>query len=114
MYFDGASEGLKTTLGDNTDKSAGIGIIFITLDNGVIMHLLTLSSGCSNNETKYEALITGFKPALKIPIDDIIIYRDSKLVIHQMNGLYHIKKPSLTLYFKRAKDLAKLFWHLKI
>lgn len=31
-----------------------------------------------------------------------------------MNGLYHIKKPSLTPYFQRTKDLAKLFRCLQI
>lgn len=76
------------------------------------MHSLTLTKGCSNNEIEYGALITGLELALEIPIEDLIIYGDSKLVIHQMNGLYHIKKLSLMPYFQRAKDLTKLFWHL--
>lgn len=76
------------------------------------MHSLTLTKGCSNNETEYEALIAGLELALEIPIDGLTIYGDLELVIHQINGLYHIKKSSLTPYFQWAKDLARLFRHL--
>lgn len=54
----------------------------------------------------------GLVLALEIPIDNLTIYGYSKLVIRQMNDLYHIKKSSLTLYFQKTKDLAKLFWWL--
>lgn len=114
MFFDRASRGRSATLGDNTNKSSGIDIIFVTPDNGVIMHSLTLTEGRLNNETEYKALIVGIELALEIPIDDLIVYRDSELVIRQMNGLYHIKKPSLTPYFQRAKDLARMFRCLHI
>lgn len=63
------------------------------------MHSLTLIEGHSNNDTEYETLIVGLELALEIPIDDLTIYGNSKLIIHQMNGLYHIKKLSLTPYF---------------
>lgn len=43
MLFDGASRGPSTALGDNIDKSSGIGIVFVTSDNGIIMHSLTLT-----------------------------------------------------------------------
>lgn len=114
MFFDRESWDPSITLRDNTDKSSRIGIIFITLDNGIIMHSLTLTEGHSNNETEYEALIAGLELALEIPIDDFIVYGDSKLVVCQMNGLYHIKKPSLTPYFQKAKYLTKMFRHLQI
>lgn len=58
MYFDDASKGLVSALGDNSYKSSKIGIIFVTLDNVIIMHSLTQSQGCFNNETECEALIT--------------------------------------------------------
>lgn len=70
--------------------------------------------GHSNNDTEYEALIVGLELTLEIHIDDLTIYGDSELVIHQMNGLYHIKKLSLKPYFQRAKDLAGLFRRLQI
>lgn len=45
MFFDGASRGPSITLGDNTNKSSGIDIIFVTPDKGIIMHSLTLMEG---------------------------------------------------------------------
>lgn len=86
-------------MGDNTNKSSGVGIVFVTPDNGIIMHSLILTKGCSNNEIECEALIAGLELALKIPIDNLIVYEDSELIIRQMNGLYHIKRLSLTPYF---------------
>lgn len=92
MFFNRASWGLSITPGDNTGKSLGIGIAFVTPDNGVNMHSLTLTEGGSNNEIEYEALIMGLELALEIPVDNLTVYGDSKLIIHQTNGLYHIKK----------------------
>lgn len=67
------------------------------------MHSLTLSQGCSNNETEYKALTVGLELALEIPVDDLTAYGDLELVIRQMNGLYQIKKSSLTPYFQKHK-----------
>lgn len=114
ISFNGASRDPSIALGDNTDKSSGIGIIFVTPDNGIIMYSLTLMEGHSNNETKYEALIIGLELALEIPIDGLTVYGNLEIVVRQMNGLYHITKLSLTPYFQRAKDLAKLFRCLQI
>lgn len=77
MFFDGTSQGQSGAPGDNTNKSLGIDIVFVTPDNGIIMYSFMLTEGCSNNETEYEALIAGLELALKIPIDDLMVYRDS-------------------------------------
>lgn len=87
MFFDGASRGPSAAPGDYTNKSLGVSIVFITPDNGIILHSLTLTEGHSNNETEYEALIVGLELALKIPIDNLVVYRDLELIIGQMNGL---------------------------
>lgn len=79
MFFDEASQGPSAAPGDNVDKSSGIDIVFVTLNNGIVMHSLTLTEGCSNNETEYEALIIGLELALKIPIDDLMVYGDSMI-----------------------------------
>lgn len=38
MYFYGALRGPTSASSDNTNKSCGIGIIFVALDNGVCTH----------------------------------------------------------------------------
>lgn len=81
MFLDGASWGPSVAPRDNIDKFLGIGIIFVTPDNGIIIHSLTLTEGHSNNETEYEALIARLELALEIPIHDLTIYGDSELVV---------------------------------
>lgn len=100
MFFDGASRGPSATPRDNIDKFSRINIIFFTPDNINIMYSLTLTEECSNNETEYEALIAWLELVLKISVDNLTIYGDLELVICQMNGLYHIKKASLTPYLQ--------------
>lgn len=78
------------------------------------MHSLHLSQGCSNNKTKYKALIVGLELDLELPVETLTIYGDFELSIRQMNELYHIKKLSLTPYLKKAKELEKLFRGLYI
>lgn len=45
IFFDGASRGPFAALGDYIDKSSRVDIIFVTPDNGIIMHSLTLTEG---------------------------------------------------------------------
>jgi hypothetical protein len=47
MYFDGASQ----------RSGAGMGVVFITLDEAIIPYSFTLASAVSNNAAEYEALI---------------------------------------------------------
>lgn len=72
MYFDGALRGPVSILVDKINKSSKIRIVFLNINNRVIMHSLTLSQGCSNNETEYETIIADLELALEIPIEDLI------------------------------------------
>lgn len=74
----------------------------------------TLSKGYSNNEVECKALIIGLELALELPIEHLIIYGDSILVVRHINGFYHIKNLRLMPYFKRAKKLAQLLWAIQI
>lgn len=91
MYFDITIRDPLDAKVNTQCKISGINIVFVTPDNKIIMHSLTLSKGCSNNKAKYEVLIASLELALKLPIEHLIIYDDFELVVRQMNGLYHIK-----------------------
>lgn len=81
MHFDGVTQGLVGAKVNNENISLGIDIVFMTSDNGVMMHSLTLGKGFSNNEAKYEAHIIGLELDLEFPIEHLMVYGDSKLVV---------------------------------
>ena len=53
---------------------------------------------CSNNEAQYEALVMGLKAAKRLGIKNLKVFRDSKLVMKQIEGPYGVKNPSLATY----------------
>ena len=53
---------------------------------------------CSDNETKYEALLVGLKAAKRHGIKKLKVFRDFKLVIKQVGGTYGVKNPTLATY----------------
>ncbi|KAK3039072.1 hypothetical protein RJ639_028523 [Escallonia herrerae] len=74
----------------------------------------TTTEGCSNNEAESEAIIVGLELSLEVSIDDLTIYRDSKLIIRQLKGEYQIRKPNLFPYYERADYLLSKFPKLQI
>ncbi|KAK3023287.1 hypothetical protein RJ639_044258 [Escallonia herrerae] len=106
MYFDGASrnpDGKKQN--DPKNNQFGIGTVFVTPEGGIILHSFSLTKRCSNNEAKYEVIIVGLELSLKVLIDDLPIYGDSKLIIKQLKSEYQIRKPNLLPYYKRADSV---------
>ncbi|KAK3009930.1 hypothetical protein RJ639_011037 [Escallonia herrerae] len=82
MYFDGSSrspDGEKQN--DPKNNQSGIGIVFVTPEEGIILHSFPLKEGCPNNEVEYEAIIAGLELSLEVSIDDLTIYGDSELII---------------------------------
>jgi hypothetical protein len=93
MYFDGASQ----------RSGAGMGVVFITLDEAIIPYSFTLASAVSNNAAEYEALIIRLEMAQNMGLETIQIYADSLLIINQLLGTYGLKKLKLAPYFLKAK-----------
>ncbi|KAI3472363.1 hypothetical protein Pfo_031104 [Paulownia fortunei] len=95
MYFDGAFH----------KKGAGIGVIFITSDGEVLPYSFILIQNYSNNVAEYQALILGLEMTVDIKQLHLKVYGDSKLVVHQLLGLYEVKKPELLPCFNYARRL---------
>ena len=68
-----------------------------------------LDFDCSNNEAKYEALITGLNILKKLGARRISIYGDSKLVIKQGKGEYQAKHPRMRVYNNVVSDILNIF-----
>ncbi|XP_058216876.1 uncharacterized protein LOC131327758 [Rhododendron vialii] len=115
MYFDGATRspnGQKQE--DLKNIKSGISVVFVTPNNAIIPHSFALTEGCSNNEAEYEAVIAGLELALQIPIEELLVYGDSELVIKQLRGEYIVKKASLAPYHERASQLLSQFKKVNI
>ncbi|XP_019160668.1 PREDICTED: uncharacterized protein LOC109157214 [Ipomoea nil] len=95
MYFDGASH----------RDGAGAGVVFVTPEGEVLPYSFTLTEQCSNNVAEYQALILGLEIAADMKQLRINIYRDSKLIINQVLGLYEVKTAELVPYNNYAKIL---------
>lgn len=107
MYFDGASS-IRPTTGKQIPKiRAGIGLVFVTPEKGIIRHSLALTEPCTNNEAEYEAPIVGLELALKAGIQKIRVYGDSQLILNQVVGEYKVLKPELVKYHQKAVELMK-------
>ncbi|XP_020272036.1 uncharacterized protein LOC109847203 [Asparagus officinalis] len=104
MYFDGASRG----------TGAGAKVAFVTPKGESLPYSFTLTLASSNNEAEYEALVIGLELALDLHLDPLVVYGDSQLVIHQLNGKYAVKKKELIPYFLKAQELIHQFQEIQI
>lgn len=67
----------------------------------------------SNNESEYEAVITGLKMARAMGARRVHVCSDSQLVINQVKGTYAAKGKQMTLYLERVKELVSGFEEAK-
>ena len=75
LFFDGV---LRTNPEGNI--IAGVGVVLISPHNYVIPRALSSTKSCSNNITKYNALLIGMQLAEEIGVKNLEAYGDSKLV----------------------------------
>ncbi|XP_020084900.1 uncharacterized protein LOC109707778 [Ananas comosus] len=114
MYFDGASS-IQPAFSPNIPQiKAGIGLIFITPEGGILRYSLALSEPRTNNEAEYEALVAGLEIAIQLNIQKLHIFGDSQLIINQVEGEFKVHKPELVEYQTRVKYLMEKIPYVKI
>ncbi|PKU61385.1 hypothetical protein MA16_Dca026414 [Dendrobium catenatum] len=75
LYFDGAASSRRNTTQQSiVPGKARVGLIFITLEKGMMHFSYHLSEPCINNKDEYEALITGLELAILMEIKMIEIF----------------------------------------
>ena len=63
----------------------------------------------SNNVTEYSVVIELLRDAISHGIHSLEVRLDSQLVVSQLNGLYHVRDPSLLRRFLRVRLLERKF-----
>ena len=90
--------------GSHTQNGAGTSILFVSPHGYMIPKSYKLLFPYTSNIAEYEALTNGIKMALEWRITELHIYKDSQLVINQVNNDYQMKDENLIPY-KRLIEL---------
>jgi ribonuclease HI len=101
MYFDGSM------------KQQGAGILFIAPGGEQLKYALQLLFRASNNVAEYEALIHGLNIAVSLSIKKLMVYRDSLVVISQINKDWDCSTDSMGNYCAAVQKLEDRFEGLK-
>ena len=72
MFFSGASPECKVV--------AGVGMVFVSPHNHVLLRAFSLTEPCSNNVAEYNALLISLQLAREMGVQYLEAYVDSKMV----------------------------------
>jgi len=97
LMFDGGSRG--------NPGICGCGYVIYMNDRIIAQDSCVVSNNNTNNYAEYMALILGLKKAKELKINSLIVKGDSKLVINQVSGHYHIKSDNLRKLYTESKML---------
>ncbi|GJR11624.1 reverse transcriptase domain-containing protein [Tanacetum coccineum] len=73
-----------------------------------------LTSGATNNEAEYEALIAGLRIAEQMGVKNLQAHVDLRLVANQVNGSYVAKESGMIQYLNKVKTLTRSFREFSI
>ncbi|XP_022846340.1 uncharacterized protein LOC111369087 [Olea europaea var. sylvestris] len=74
--------------GSSTGEQSGASVVLISPEQRIFGKALPFDFKTSNNVAEYETLIVGIMMVLRLGIPNLIIHRDSQLVVNQINGVY--------------------------
>ncbi|XP_075074426.1 uncharacterized protein LOC142162025 [Nicotiana tabacum] len=101
------------TEGSSNVKGAGLGIVLAppmgeTIRQAIKCHPIT------NNEAEYVAVIAGLELARELRIEQVVIKRDSQLVVNQMQGTYTVREMRMQQHLEKERDLVRQFQTWKV
>ena len=92
---------------DGASKSmvADIRIVLTTPKESIIEQSFTLDFLASNNETEYEAVLTGPRMAITLGVTGLEVRYDYSLVVNQVNGEYIARNARMAEYLRLVLGL---------
>jgi ribonuclease HI len=78
MFFDGAS----------SKESVGAQVVLIPPTQETISLSYKLEFEKTNNMEEYEALVLGLRATKDMKIEELIVFGDAELIVHQVRNLY--------------------------
>jgi ribonuclease HI len=91
-------------------ESVGVGVVFLSPTQETIYLSYKLEFETINNMAEYEALVLGLRVAKDMKIEELMVFGDVKLIVHQVKNLYQAKHPKLRAYRNEVWDLVDSFF----
>jgi len=101
VYADGSSLG--------NPGPAGVGIVVCDREGKIVATHKVFIGNATNNEAEYQAVVEALKLALKLGAEELTLFSDSELVVHQLKGNYKVKSPTLRRLHEEAMSLIRQF-----
>ena len=101
------------TDGSSTQKGGGAGVVITSPQEDVLKYGVQLKFPITNNEAEYEALLTRLRIAWALGAKNIMLKRDSQLVIGQVRGDFIAKETRMQKYLKLTNQLVSNFHRAK-
>jgi ribonuclease HI len=99
LFFDGSTR----------NKKVGAGVVLIDPHGDQVKYMAHLDFEATNNMAEYEALIFGLTAALSLGVRELLVKRDSQLVIRQVWGKCCCNNPQHAAYLICVRKLEKDF-----
>lgn len=80
------------TDGSSTKDAEGVEVILRSSKGDILKYAARLQFPTTNNEAKYEALITRLKLAKMLMARRIVLQVDSQLIVEQVKGVYEARE----------------------
>ena len=97
------------TDGSSNKQAGGAGIVLLSPEGDMVECMVRPDFPTTNNEAEYEALMARLDLAKVAGAESVIIYCDSQIITHQVNGDYECKNERMQRYLdqvrKRVSDL---------
>ena len=99
--------------GSSTQKGGGASVVITSPEKDVLKYGVQLKFPVTNNEAKYEALLTGLRVAQALGAENIVLKSDSQLVIGQVRGDFEAKETRMQKYLKLTNQLVSTFQYVE-
>ena len=95
MFFDGSS----------SKEGVDAGVVFVSPCQETIPLSYNLEFEATNNVPEYEALVLGLRVAKDTELEELSVFGDAYLIVHQIKNIYQAKHPRLITYKNEVWDL---------
>ena len=102
------------TNGSSTIGIGGVGVILLSLKKDILKYEVQLQFLATNNEAKYESILTGLRIAKALGVRNLKLNFDSKLMVGQITNEYEAKEDRMKRYLMLTNQLVTNFDDIKI
>ena len=95
--------------GASRSSRSGVGLLLQSPIGEHLEQAIRLGLPVSNNETEYEAILSGLGLVLALSVSKLRVYSDSQLVVRHVQKEYEAKDARMTRYLTKVRDTLQRF-----